>query len=305
MFGNKSMPWSTSAGSSSGSWNWGQSKGKSAYSPLMNRTSGLQNRYGNFTDSLFKQVMSSPYAGGAYGNGGTSSSSYSSGYPGAGDPRVMGHMQHLMGGQRRQVMDLAQQLRPSASRGFAVRGGADPYAQAQRQAMDTVARGYSDRYAQAMNWAQQDYQAGQDAWKTMAGLLPSMQSNELGAYNVGLEAAQQQNARDMELLRMQHDDWLRQLEYQRQAPERAWAEQQRQQQREDWDWEEYTRNQTRDKQGRQLIADTERERMARQIAFGPWTGTAIHPYAEIPLRNMTFLLGPNRQYGGRGPWSES
>lgn len=220
-------------------------------------------------------------------------------------------MQHLMGGQRRQVTDLARQLRPTASRGFAVRGGADPYAQAQRQAMDAVARGYADRYAQAMNWAQQEYQSGQDAWKTMAGLLPSFQSNELGAYNVGLQAAQQQNAREMELLRMEQENRNRELAWQRQAPERAWAEEQRQHERDRWRqdqenlaWERYMRGQARRKLGERQIADRERERMARQIAFGPWTGTGIHPYAEVPLRNMTFLLGPHRQYAGRGPWTE-
>lgn len=195
MYGMRPAPASSFRSPTSTRGFWGSANTRNPYNKFLSNMNPLQQRYGGYTTSLFQRFMASPYAGGKAGGTGGSSWGYSSGYPGAGDPRVTGHMRHLMGGQRRQVQDLAKQMRPGYGRGFAVRGGADPYAQAQRQAMDTVARGYADRYGRAMDWARQEHLAGMDAWKTMAGLLPSLQSNELGAYNLGLQARQQQNAR--------------------------------------------------------------------------------------------------------------
>lgn len=268
-------------------------KPRNPYQGFGGRMTGVQNRYGGYTQGIYDKLMGSPMFSGAPGTGGGGSSSWA-GIPSAGSPLLQGHKRAMRGDVGNAVRDTTRQLAPSmrASRGFAARG-TNPYGDAVRGGLETVAGQAGQLHERAANLAHRDYGAGLNAWNSLAGLLGSTQSNELGSYSLGLQGRQADSARDLAL--RQADEGRRRYdqEWGMQSREReaALSQQEEMARQQQFGWQQAQGDRTR----QQLWQD----RMAQhQTAMSPWKGSNTGVSNEFMNRypHMS-ALQTQRRYG--------
>jgi hypothetical protein len=184
------------------------------------------------------------------------------------------YMQHLIGGQKASVMDLAKNLRQSNVRGMRVAGGTDPYSQAVKDAYGSLASGYSDRYGQSMDYARGRVQDDNAQRQFLANLGLQNQQNNTSALNNMLN-----------------------LQYQY-----AMADEDRR--RNDLQWGDYMdergrRWKTEDQAYQQMLADQQQQQDYNQIArqrYNAWAGKG--PNEATQLAN--WLQGAPTQMGNLG-----
>jgi hypothetical protein len=186
------------------------------------------------------------------------------------------YMQHLIGGQKQGVMDLAKNLRQSNVRGMRVAGGSDPYSQAVKDAYGTLASGYSDRYGQSMDYAR--------------GRVQDDNAQRQFLANLGLQGSQAQMSALTDMLGLQKDY--------------SFADEDRR--RRDQEWQDYMaerarRWKTEDVDRSWELNQRQQEQDYNQIArryYNAWAGKG--PNEATQLAN--WLQGPPQQMGNLG-WS--
>jgi hypothetical protein len=190
------------------------------------------------------------------------------------DPYANQYRQHVMGGQRQSVMDLAKNLRQSNVRGMRVAGGADPNSQAVKDAYGTLARGYSDRYGQSMDYARGRVQDDNAQRQFLARL--------------GLDSSQAQMSALTDMLGLQK--------------EYAFADEDRR--RRDQEWADHMAERgrrwtTEDQAYQQMLAEQQQQQDYDQInraRYNAWAGSG--PNTATQLAN--YFQGPPTQMGNLG-----
>ena len=172
-------------------------------------------------------------AGGSYGQWGTYT-------PGPDDPAVREYMAHVLGGQRNALDEYVRRAAGAGIKrsGLNVRGGPALDSALHQAAMRNLTGGYSDRFREAMGFAKQlrgeSYSKYRDSMVDLQNLLASQHSY----------LSSQADWRTA-LANLKRADWLRELEWERDAPVRAnnlaMSDLNLQKARTNWTWEKLDR----------------------------------------------------------------
>ncbi len=132
------------------------------------------------------------------------------------DPEVQSYMEHVLGGQRNELDDYVRRAAGAGIQrsGMNVRGGPAFDSSLHHSAMQTLARGYSDRFREAMDYNKytksQLYSEQLEKQRSLQNLL-----------NMQREYLTSQADWGNRLATVKHDDWKGEVSWRREAPNRA------------------------------------------------------------------------------------